>query len=117
MSLTKSFNKHTNTYYAYDTTYVWDEKLQKKVQKRKCIGRFDPKTNEVIANGRRGRPPRVFNVEKLKAAEMKEAQDTVLKALPALLVQLEKTEQMVELLGKEIQAIRTRISELTTTHD
>lgn len=116
MSLTKSFNKHTNTYYAYDTTYVWDEKLKKKVQKRKCIGRFDPETNEVIANGRRGRPARVLNGVKSKP-EMKEGTgDAVLKALPALQVQLEKTEQMVELLVKEIQAIRTRISELVTNH-
>ena len=30
MTITRSYNKHTDTYYAYDTTYVWDEKTQKK---------------------------------------------------------------------------------------
>ena len=44
MSIPKSFNKHTNTWYAYDTTYVFDEALGRKVQKRKCIGKFDPAT-------------------------------------------------------------------------
>lgn len=56
MSITKSYNKHTDTYYAYETTYEWNEKLQKKVQKKVCIGKYDPVTGEVIPNARRGRP-------------------------------------------------------------
>jgi len=56
MSITKSFNKHLGVFYAYETTYEWDESLQKRVQKKTCIGHFDPQTNEVIPNGRRGRP-------------------------------------------------------------
>lgn len=42
--------------YAYDTTYAWDDKLQKKVQKKVCIGKFDPTTGEIIPNAQRGRP-------------------------------------------------------------
>ena len=56
MSITKSYNRHTNTYYAYETSYEWDETKQKKVQKKRCIGKFDPKTGEVIPNGKVGRP-------------------------------------------------------------
>ena len=56
MSITRSYNKHTNTYYAYDTTYEWDEKAQKKVQRKKCIGKYDPLTGEIIPTGKRGRP-------------------------------------------------------------
>ena len=56
MSITRSYNKHTDTYYAYDTTYEWDEKLQKKVQRKKCIGKYDPVTGNIIPNGKRGRP-------------------------------------------------------------
>lgn len=56
MSITRSYNKHTGIWYAYDTTYIWDESQKKKVQKKKCIGQFDPETGEVIANGGRGRP-------------------------------------------------------------
>ncbi len=44
MSIPKSFNKHTNTRYAYETTCVFDEALGRKVHKRKCIGKFDPAT-------------------------------------------------------------------------
>ena len=56
MSITRSYNKYTNTYYAYDTTYEWDEKAQKKVQRKKCIGKYDPLTGEIIPTGKRGRP-------------------------------------------------------------
>ena len=58
MSITRSFNKHTGTYYAYETTYVWDESQKKKIQKKRCIGQYDPETDEIIPNGRRGRPRR-----------------------------------------------------------
>ena len=63
MSITRSYNKHTNTYYAYETTYVWDEKAQKKVQKKRCIGKIDPVTDEVIPNGKRGRPRKPVEVK------------------------------------------------------
>lgn len=56
MSITKSYNKHTDTYYAYETSYVWDDKLQKKVQKKVCVGHFDPQTGDIIPNAKRGRP-------------------------------------------------------------
>lgn len=56
MSITKSYNKHTDTYYAYETSYVWDDKRQKKVQKKVCVGHFDPQTGEIIPNAKRGRP-------------------------------------------------------------
>ena len=56
MTITRSYNKHTNTTYAYETTYVWSDERQRKVQKKKCIGKFDPQTDEIIPNGRRGRP-------------------------------------------------------------
>lgn len=55
MSITRSYNRRTNTWYAYETNYVWDESRQKKVQKRKCIGKFDS-NNKIIKNGSRGRP-------------------------------------------------------------
>ena len=54
MTITKSFNKKTGIYYVYETEYVWDESKQKKVQHRRCIGKIDPETGEVIPNEKRG---------------------------------------------------------------
>jgi hypothetical protein len=56
MSITKSYNKQTGTYYAYETTYEWSDEKQKKVQRKRCIGKFDPVTGDVIPNGKVGRP-------------------------------------------------------------
>lgn len=56
MSITKSYNKQTGIYYAYETTYEWSDEKQKKVQHKRCIGQFDPETGEVVPNGKVGRP-------------------------------------------------------------
>lgn len=55
MAITKSYNKRMNTYYVYDTEYVWSEEKQKKVQKRHCIGKWDEATGKIIPTGTRGR--------------------------------------------------------------
>ena len=54
MSITRSYNKHNNTYYVYDTQYVWSEEKQKKVPKRTCIGKWNPESNQVIPTGSEG---------------------------------------------------------------
>ena len=73
MSITKSYNKHTNTYYAYETTYEWEDTKQKKVQRKHCIGQFDPDTGEIIPNGKVGRPGLATKTSagKLQATPMK----------------------------------------------
>ena len=56
MSISKSYNKKTGVHYAYETTYEWSEELQKKVQRRHCIGQFNPDTGEIVPNKKVGRP-------------------------------------------------------------
>lgn len=69
MTITKSYNRHTNTWYAYDTTYVFDETKNKKVQKRKCIGKYDPVTDCIIETGRRGRPQKVIETKPVSTSK------------------------------------------------
>lgn len=68
MSITKSYNRKTNTYYAYETTYEWDDSKQRKVQKKRCVGQFDPKTGKVVPNGRVGRPS-IADISKTESPE------------------------------------------------
>lgn len=56
MSISKSYNKKTGVHYAYETSYEWSDELQKKVQRRHCIGQFDPDTGEIVPNKKVGRP-------------------------------------------------------------
>ena len=102
MSITKSYNKHTDTYYAYDTTYVWDEKLQKKVQKKVCIGKYDPDNGKIIPNAKRGRPS--------KQTENKAITSSIAKDSNA--VSYEVANEISEIVS-EMQQIRSSLHELT----
>ena len=68
MSITRSYNKHTGIYYAYETTYEWSDQLQKKVQHKRCIGKYDPETGEIVSTGKRGRPVKQTIIPKLEDA-------------------------------------------------
>ena len=80
MTITRSYNKHTNTTYAYETSYVWSEELQRKVQKKKCIGKFDPQTDEIVPNGRRGRPQGSRNADNMSVEFSAKTDNTCLNA-------------------------------------
>ena len=118
MSITRSYNKHTDTYYAYDTTYEWDEKLQKKVQRKKCIGKYDSATGEVIPNGRRGRPIKQTIVPKptqhtasvpgVHETELAEA----LAAAESLYARIEAIRATVSLAAGELDGLRDSVGAL-----
>jgi hypothetical protein len=114
MAITRSYNKHTNTYYAYETSYVWDEKTQKKVQKKRCIGKFDPETDEIIPNGKRGRPRR--DPAESSAVEP-DGQDRAkyaktISEVKALSSRLKSAEESFEKLSMEFQSISTELANL-----
>lgn len=114
MSITKSYNKHTNTYYAYDTSYIWDDKLQKKIQKKTCIGKFDPETGEIIPTARRGRPsgkPGIAeNNNTLSANDIPVAginPDTIKQEI---LLPMQQLEHSVSELAKDFETLKRKIS-------
>ncbi len=55
MAVNKCYNKYSDTYYAYEITYEWDEAQQKKVRHKRCVGHFDPVTGELVPNGTKGK--------------------------------------------------------------
>lgn len=119
MSITKSYNKYTDTYYAYDTTYVWDEKSQRKVQKKVCIGKFDPETGEVIPNGRRGRPSRQSKTKHAsgiaKPADFPDTQtanETLSRELSAAIAEMNEFEMAIDKLEEQIQMLKEHMRSL-----
>ncbi len=111
MSITKSYNKHTNTYYAYETTYEWDDARQKKVQRKRCIGQFDPDTGEIIPNGKVGRSSRGAQPpnDKHQAASAKKSEQEI--DIEALLLKLSKMEETLLMLSREIHGIKDDIGQ------
>ena len=114
MSITRSYNRHTNTYYAYDTTYEWDEKAQKKVQRRRCIGKYDPDTGEIIPTERRGRPAKYIETEPVEnTAESPALQyREILSKAKALASRISPIEDMIKNVSEDIRSLRQSIDAL-----
>ena len=49
-------NKKTGVIYAYESVSYWDKEKQQSRAKRKCIGRFDPRTQQIIPTWKRQKP-------------------------------------------------------------
>lgn len=119
MSITRSFNKHTNTYYAYDTIYEWSEELQKNVQRKKCIGQYDSEGN-VVPNGKRGRPVKRAIIQK----SAHDAADTpvprsfelteTLSRAEALYTRIKGIEDVMSQALKELNELRSSVGTLVT---
>lgn len=114
MSITRSYNKHTDTYYAYDTTYEWNEQAQKKVQRKKCIGKYDPTTGEIIPTGKRGRPLKQA-VPQTTAGGEKPADprtDSLLEQANALSSRLDSMDALLAKAAEELRVLREYADEL-----
>ena len=114
MSITRSYNKQTDTYYAYETTYAWSDEKQKKVQRKRCIGKFDPDTGKVIPNGKVGRPslsrlPRTSAKSDTPRNELLDISPDDIKKLTA---RLNKIEEALQALSVEIHDLRVEVESL-----
>jgi len=116
MSITRSYNKHTGTYYAYETTYVWDESQQKKVQKKRCIGQYDPETDEIIPNGKRGRPRKEDASVKIATTPVSatdaDPNVTLISAITELSERLKNIETEYSVMADELHGLNNEISGL-----
>ena len=58
MAIIKYANQ-SGVVYAYESISEWDPEKKQSRSKRKCLGRVDPDTGDIIpTSGRRGRPPK-----------------------------------------------------------
>lgn len=55
MAIIKQYHKDTDTTYVYESISYWDAEKGQSRSKRKCIGKIDPETGEIIPTGKRGR--------------------------------------------------------------
>lgn len=109
MSISKSYNKKTGVHYAYETTYEWDEKLQKKIQRRHCIGQFDPDTGEIVPNKKVGRPGVKAQPKSIKraATDIPLSTSTNKKQLAG---RLKKVENKLSTLSNEITVLNNELA-------
>lgn len=55
MSIIKQTDKKTGITYAYETTYYWDKEKKQSRATRKCIGKVDRNTGEIVPTRGRGK--------------------------------------------------------------
>ena len=93
MAIIKQYHKDTDTTYVYESTSYWDPELKQARSQRKCIGKIDPETGEMIPTGKRGK--------KNTASEGKNSNEDYSKLLASY-----------EDVKKENLALNTRIASL-----
>lgn len=111
MSITKSFNKHNNTYYAYDTRYEWNETQQKKIQVKRCIGKFDPVTGDIVPTGKRGRKSTSPDFTIIDTS-VKQTDQDYRSDIDSLAVKLRDVSDSYKNLGKELAEISAEMNNL-----
>lgn len=116
MSITKSYNKKTKTYYAYETTYEWSDEKQRKVQRKRCVGKFDPATGAIVPNGKVGRPC-LHNPAETSAKEIRTAQDNQTSVSShdsvKLAERLNRIEETLQILSAEIHDLSAELRTLS----
>lgn len=55
MAIIQQYHRDTNTTYVYESTSYWDAEKAQSRSKRKCIGKIDPVTGNMVPTGKRGR--------------------------------------------------------------
>lgn len=93
MAIIKQYHKATDTTYIYESLSYWDKEKGQSRSKRKCIGKIDPATGEMIPTGKRGRK---------KKEEPSQLPDG----------ELSRMKTLYELSQKEIIHLNLRISEV-----
>lgn len=95
MAIIKQYHRDTDTTYVYDSTSYWDREKKQSRSNRKCIGKIDPATGEIIPTGKRGRKKK----------------DPVL-AGPGTAEETDKIKALYETVQKENIILKKKVSEL-----
>ena len=109
MAIIKYANQ-SGVVYAYESISEWDPQKKQSRSKRKCLGKVDPDTGEIIpTSGRRGRPPK----EKKSGALAVDAENAALtEALETLRVDYEECKRKNLELVKENKKLKSVLSRI-----
>lgn len=55
MAIIQQYHKDTDTTYVYESISYWDTEKGQSRSRRRCIGKIDPATGEMVPTGKRGR--------------------------------------------------------------
>lgn len=101
MAIIKQYHKDTDTTYLYESLSYWDEEKGQSRSKRKCIGKIDTVTGEMVPTGKRGRK---------KKEEPSQLSDDELSRMKTL---YEQSQKEILHLNLKILEVDKKLSDLT----
>ena len=119
MAIIQQYHKDTNTTYVYESISYWDAEKGQSRSKRKCIGKIDPVTGEMVPTGRRGRkkkeePSQLTNDELVKLNALYEQSQKEIAGLKVKASELEKNLSVLTKQNQKLSATLRMIQELAS---
>ena len=116
MAIIKQYHKDTDTIYVYESTSYWDAEKGQSRSRRKCIGKIDPATGEMIPTGKRGRQKKdssdPSNEEFIRLQSMYDQRQAEVKELKAQNARLEQELASVKKQNEKLQSAFRKIRDL-----
>lgn len=119
MAIIQQYHRDTNTTYVYESTSYWDAEKGQSRSKRKCIGKIDPATGEMVPTGKRGRkkkedPSQPVGDELPRTKTLYEQSQKEIAVLKARALELEKNLSDLTKQNQKLSATLRRIQELVS---
>jgi len=119
MAIIQQYHKDTDTTYVYESISYWDAEKGQSRSKRKCIGKIDPATGEVVPTGRRGRkkkeePSQPANDELARLKDLYEQSQKEIASLKVKASELEKNLSALTQQNRRLSTTLRRIQELAS---
>ena len=117
MAIIQQYHKDTDTTYVYESESYWVPELGQSRSRRKCIGKIDPATGEIVPCGKRGpkkkvpeTPAETVDSEEYKRLRSKYEQS--LAETTQLRLKLSETEKELSELRKQNQRMISTIQRI-----
>ena len=117
MAIIQQYHKDTDTTYVYESESYWVPELGQSRSRRKCIGKIDPATGEIVPCGKRGPRKKVPEVpaETVDSEEYKRLRSKYEQSLAEttqLRLRLSETEKELSELRKQNQRMISTIQRI-----
>ena len=117
MAIIQQYHKDTNTTYVYESESYWVPELGQSRSRRKCIGKIDPETGNIVPCGKRGPKKKQPDIatDQVSGEEYRELKMKFEKSqaeISQLRLRLSESEKKLSELGKQNQRLTATIQRI-----
>lgn len=112
MAIITQYHKDTDTTYVYESISYWDAEKKQSRSKRKCIGKIDPQTGEMVPTGKRGPKKNPAPDTSNELARMTALHDQIQKENMVLKARITELEKQLSEQKSDSQKLRLRLQKI-----